>query len=126
MLMDRSRLGDESLDEGLDDRDREDLGLVGGAAESSGGRISFGKLKKVLVDTRGNKERNRQRNTISTVFFLFGCCVYNIVDGQHVYVANVSVPLLLVHLSHTIFTHCVAENIQLHLRTEWEKCFVWF
>lgn len=38
MLMERSRLGDESLDEGFDDRDREDLGLVGGAAESSGCR----------------------------------------------------------------------------------------
>lgn len=34
-LMDRSRLGDESLDEGLDDRDRDDLGLKGGPAESS-------------------------------------------------------------------------------------------
>lgn len=34
-LTDRSRLGDESLDEGLDDNDREDLGLVGGPAESS-------------------------------------------------------------------------------------------
>lgn len=33
--MDRSRLGDESLDEGLDDRDRDDLGLKGGPAESS-------------------------------------------------------------------------------------------
>lgn len=31
----RSLLGEESLDEGLDDSDREDLGLVGGAAESS-------------------------------------------------------------------------------------------
>lgn len=36
MLMDRSRLGDESLDEGLDDRDKDDLGLEGGPAESSG------------------------------------------------------------------------------------------
>lgn len=35
-LTERSRLGDESLDEGLDDRDKEDLGLVGGPAESSG------------------------------------------------------------------------------------------
>lgn len=35
MPTDRSRLGEESLDEGLDDRDREDLGLVGGPAESS-------------------------------------------------------------------------------------------
>lgn len=43
MLMERSRLGDESLDEGFDDRDREDLGLEGGAAESSGWRISFKK-----------------------------------------------------------------------------------
>lgn len=34
-LMDRSRLGDESLDEGLDERDRDDLGLKGGPAESS-------------------------------------------------------------------------------------------
>lgn len=34
-LTDRSRLGDESLDEGLDDRDKEDLGLVGGPPESS-------------------------------------------------------------------------------------------
>lgn len=34
-LMDRSRLGDESREEGLDDRDREDLGLKGGPAESS-------------------------------------------------------------------------------------------
>lgn len=41
ILMERSRLGDESLDEGFDDRDREDLGLVGGAAESSGWRIRF-------------------------------------------------------------------------------------
>lgn len=39
MLMERSRLGDESLDEGFDDSDREDLGLVGGAAESSGRRF---------------------------------------------------------------------------------------
>lgn len=39
MPMERSRLGDESLDEGFDDRDREDFGLVGGAAESSGCRI---------------------------------------------------------------------------------------
>lgn len=38
MLMERSRLGDESLDEGLEDRDKDDLGLVGGAAESSGWR----------------------------------------------------------------------------------------
>lgn len=36
MLIERSRLGDESLDEGLEDRDKDDLGLVGGAAESSG------------------------------------------------------------------------------------------
>lgn len=36
MLTHRSLLGDESLDEGLDDRDKEDLGLVGGPAESSG------------------------------------------------------------------------------------------
>lgn len=28
MLTERSRLGDESLDEGLDDRDKDDLGLV--------------------------------------------------------------------------------------------------
>lgn len=35
MLTDRSRLGDESLDEGLDDKDRDDFGLVGGPAESS-------------------------------------------------------------------------------------------
>lgn len=35
MLMDRSRLGEESREEGLDDRDREDLGLKGGPAESS-------------------------------------------------------------------------------------------
>lgn len=35
-LTERSRLGDESLDEGLDDRDKDDLGLVGGPAESSG------------------------------------------------------------------------------------------
>ena len=35
MLRDRSRLGDESLDEGLEDRDSDDLGLVGGPAESS-------------------------------------------------------------------------------------------
>lgn len=35
MLIERSRLGDESLDEGLDDRERDDLGLVGGPAESS-------------------------------------------------------------------------------------------
>ena len=44
MLTERSRLGDESLDEGLDDRDRDDLGLVGGAPESSGSgkeRVSF-------------------------------------------------------------------------------------
>lgn len=34
-LMDRSRLGDESREEGLDDREREDLGLKGGPAESS-------------------------------------------------------------------------------------------
>lgn len=45
MLMERSLLGDESLDEGLDDRDREDFGLVGGAAESSKWRIGF-KIKK--------------------------------------------------------------------------------
>lgn len=36
MLTERSRLGDESLEEGLDDRDKDDLGLVGGPAESSG------------------------------------------------------------------------------------------
>lgn len=36
MLTERSRLGDESLDEGLDDRDKDDFGLVGGPAESSG------------------------------------------------------------------------------------------
>lgn len=35
MLTERSRLGDESLDEGLDDRDKDDLGLVGAPAESS-------------------------------------------------------------------------------------------
>lgn len=35
-LTERSRLGDESLDEGLDERDKDDLGLVGGHAESSG------------------------------------------------------------------------------------------
>lgn len=34
-LMERSRLGEESLDEGLDDRDRDDLGLKGGPPESS-------------------------------------------------------------------------------------------
>lgn len=34
-LTERSLLGDESLDEGLDERDRDDLGLVGGPAESS-------------------------------------------------------------------------------------------
>lgn len=38
MLIERSRLGDESRDEGFDDKDKEDLGLVGGAAESSGRR----------------------------------------------------------------------------------------
>lgn len=37
-LTGRSRLGDESRDEGLDDRDRDDLGLKGGTAESSGVR----------------------------------------------------------------------------------------
>lgn len=47
MLMERSLLGDESLDEGLDDRDREDFGLVGGAAESSKWRIGFKKKKKL-------------------------------------------------------------------------------
>lgn len=36
MLTERSRLGDESLDEGLEDKDKDDLGLVGGPAESSG------------------------------------------------------------------------------------------
>lgn len=36
MLTERSRLGDESLEEGLDDRDKDDFGLVGGPAESSG------------------------------------------------------------------------------------------
>lgn len=35
-LRDRSRLGEESREEGLEERDREDLGLVGGPAESSG------------------------------------------------------------------------------------------
>lgn len=34
-LTERSRLGEESLDEGLDDRDRDDLGLLGGPDESS-------------------------------------------------------------------------------------------
>lgn len=34
MLMDKSRLGDESLDEGFEDS--EDLGLEGGKVESSG------------------------------------------------------------------------------------------
>ena len=35
-LTERSLLGDESLDDGLEDRDKDDLGLVGGPAESSG------------------------------------------------------------------------------------------
>lgn len=40
ILMDRSRLGDESLEDGLDDRDKDDLGLDGGPAESSGVMMS--------------------------------------------------------------------------------------
>lgn len=36
MLMGRSRLGDESREDGLDDKDRDDLGLRGGPAKSSG------------------------------------------------------------------------------------------
>lgn len=48
MLMERSRLGDESLDEGLDDRDKDDLGLVGGAAESSGWRTGFERSNQCL------------------------------------------------------------------------------
>ena len=35
LLTDRSLLGDESLDDGLEDRDRDDLGLEGGTLESS-------------------------------------------------------------------------------------------
>lgn len=37
MLMDRSRLGDESLDEGLEDSDKDDLGLRGPDESSSWG-----------------------------------------------------------------------------------------
>lgn len=48
MLMERSRLGDESLDEGLDDRDKDDLGLVGGAAESSGWRTGLERSNQCL------------------------------------------------------------------------------
>lgn len=48
MLMERSRLGDESLDEGLEDRDKEDLGLVGGAAESSGWRTGLERSNQCL------------------------------------------------------------------------------
>ena len=44
-LTERSLLGDESLDEGLDDRDKEDLGLVGGPAESSGSGEEGGKKR---------------------------------------------------------------------------------
>lgn len=52
MLIERSRLGEESLDEGFDERDKEDLGLVGGAAESSGRRIL------ICVSCCGYLERN--------------------------------------------------------------------
>lgn len=44
MLTERSLLGDESLDEGLDDKDKDDLGLVGGPAESSEDKI----IRKVI------------------------------------------------------------------------------
>lgn len=48
MLIERSRLGDESLDEGLEDRDKDDLGLVGGAAESSGWRTGLERSNQCL------------------------------------------------------------------------------
>lgn len=46
MLTERSRLGDESLDDGLDDRDKDDLGLEGRPAESSGERNTIGKVTR--------------------------------------------------------------------------------
>lgn len=51
MLIERSRLGDESLDEGLEDRDKDDLGLVGGAAESSGWRTGLERSNQCLCIT---------------------------------------------------------------------------
>lgn len=48
MLTERSRLGDESLDDGLDDRDKDDLGLEGRPAESSGERNTIRKVTRPL------------------------------------------------------------------------------